>query len=401
MNLYAKFWKPLLALPTPVWVLAGAAFVNRVGTMVMPFLALYLTQSLGFSAKQAGVLVAVYGIGALIVSPITGVLCDKFGTLRMMIGSLLAGGTVMLLFPLAKSYEMLLLCSFLLAITSEGFRPAAMAAISEYAEGTDRKPAYSLVRLAINLGMSVGPVLGAVLVKISFPSIFWVDGLTCFAAALVLLPSLKAQARKMKTQSHPVVSADQAKGFLEAAKDPRLLYLLIALLPVCVVFFQHESTMPIFMVRDLKLDEAWYGICFTLNTVMIIFTEIPLTIMTNHWPLKRGMALGASFFAVGFGMMAMTTNGWGILVSVALWTIGEMFMFPSLNAYLSEISPTNRRGFYMGMFMMSFSVAFILAPLVGTYVLETFGAKPLWVACLALGFLSAFFFTRIHSIRPH
>lgn len=368
--------------------------------MVVPFLALYLTQSLGFTPKQAGFLIGIYGVGALLMSPVVGHLCDRFGTLHVMIASLISGGGVMLAFPLAKSYDSLAVMAFLLAVTSEGFRPAAMTAIAEFTTATERKPGFALVRLAINLGMSVGPALGAFLLKISFGFLFWVDGLTCLAAAAVLWPSLRERERLLLAtgEGGKVEAPAGAGGVLSALSDLRFVYFLFATLPVMLVFFQHETTLPLFMVKDLHLDEAWYGLCFTINTAIIVATEVPLTLATNHWPQKWGMILGAAFFALGFGLMAEVAGGWGVMGTVVLWTAGEMFMFPAWTTYVSEIAPSHQRGLYMGIYTMTFSVAFIIAPLFGTFVMENYGARPLWLACLGLGFLSTLLFFRIKHL---
>jgi len=394
LRAYLSYWKPMFALPRPIWILSWCALVNRVGTMVMPFLALYVTKELGFSTEQAGVLVGVYGVGALIMSPITGHLCDRFGTLELMVASLLSGAAVMFCFPFAHSYPAALLLSFLLAVTSEGFRPAAMTAVTEFTDGSDRKPAFALVRLMINLGMSVGPVVGALLVKVSFASIFYVDGVTCVLAALVLGPSLRRRSAALKSNP-PAPAAAGAAKWSAVLKDKRMAYFLFALFPVSVVFFQHETTMPIFMVRDLRLDETIYGLCFTINTLFIIFTEIPLTLATNHWPQWIPMALGAALFGIGFGAMGLVSGAVGVALTVAIWSLGEMFLFPAATTYVSEIAPGNRRGLYMGMYTMGFSVAFIVAPLVGTRLLERFGGRTLWGTCLALGLISTSLFLRL------
>ncbi len=399
LQTYFNSWKPMFALPRPIWILAWCGFVNRVGTMVMPFLALYVTQELGLSTEQAGVLIAVYGVGALLMSPIIGTLCDRFGTLELMVASLLSGAAVMFCFPFAKSYETALLLSFLLAVTSEGFRPAAMTAVTEFTEGKDRKPAFALIRLMINLGMSVGPIVGALLIKISFASIFYVDGITCLLAAIVLGPSLKRRSAALRANPPPPAVVGAAT-WSSALKDRRLAYFLLGVFPVSVVFFQQEATMTIFMVRDLKLDETIYGFCFTINTLFIVFTEIPLTLATNHWPQWIPMALGAGLFGVGFGAMGLVSGAVGVAITVAIWSLGEMFLFPAATTYVSEIAPVNRRGLYMGLYTMGFSVAFVVAPLLGTRLLERFGGRTLWGTCFALGLFSSVLLLRIESAVP-
>src|SRR5262245_26159145 len=180
-------WHGLGALPRDVWLLSTATLVNRVGTMVIPFLALYVTRELGFSAGRAGAILGLYGAGAIVAAPLSGRICDRLGAQRVLRGALILSGCVMIVFPIFRSWPLLLVATFLLSITTEAYRPASFAALADAAPEEQRKVAFSLLRLAVNLGMSIGPAVGGFLASISYPAIFWVDGGTSILAAMVLI----------------------------------------------------------------------------------------------------------------------------------------------------------------------------------------------------------------------
>ena len=160
---------------------------------------------------------------------------------------------------------------------------------------------------------------------------------------------------------------------------------LIATFLVSVVFFQHEGALPLFLVQDLQLSMAFYGMLFTVNTVMIVFMEVPLNAATAHWPHRWALSLGALLFAVGSGMFGFASGPAMVLLGIVVWTFGEMMLFPQASAYVADIAPPHRRGAYMGAYSMAFSLAFAVAPWAGTTVFATFGAGVLWSSVFVIG----------------
>ncbi len=388
-------WRDLRTLPREMWILGAATIINRMGMMALPFLTLYLTEHLHYSQAHAGYVLSIYGIGALITSPLAGRLSDHVGPLRIMQLSLLLSGALLLFFPLVTNYFALCGLAFLWAVLSEAFRPASMSIISDWVLPEQRKAAFALNRLAINLGMSIGPAAAGFIATVSFTAIFVIDGVTSMLAGLVLLFSALRARVPHVSEAHAHKTTATPARTTNVFTDWRFLYFMLALLPVTIVFFQHSSTMPLFIVRDLRLPESRYGLLFAMNTVMIILLEVPLNTSMAHWSHRNALALSCMFWGIGFGILMFVQSFAGALFSVAIWTFGEMILFPGAANYVSEIAPGERRGTYMGIYQMSFSLAFILAPWLGTQMLEHFGSKWLWGATFVLGCLSAAMMWRI------
>jgi predicted MFS family arabinose efflux permease len=392
-------WRGLGHMPRTLWILFTVTLVNRTGTMVLPFMILYLTERLGFSLVEAGYIVTVYGIGAIVTSPLSGRLCDRVGSVRVMQGSLLLSGAVLLLLPFTQNYYALAAGVFIWAVFNEAFRPASLSIIGEAVAPEQRKSAFALNRLAINLGMSIGPVIGGVLIqKVSYTAIFLADGITTLlAAGILLLP-----AWRISSEAH--VPAPQAgggaAGLGHILADYRLLIFLLAMIPVELVLFQTQAAMPPFLKNNLSINEAEYGALMAINTVMIIFLEVPLTVATAHWRARWALSLGSLLFAVGFGALAVVSGLWSVGATILIWTVGEMILFPGASAYLTEIAPAEKRGSYNGLYIMTFSIAFAVAPLLGTEVLDRFGGKTLWTASFVVGCLSAAMMLLLKSGQP-
>jgi predicted MFS family arabinose efflux permease len=388
-------WRGLRGLPRDVWILCGASLINRAGTMVLPFLVLYLTKALGYSDGQAGVIMAIYGGLSLVASPISGRLCDRYGARAVMRASLVASALVMLAFPLVKSFPAVIAATALLSVTGEMFRPANMTLLSELAEGPLRKPAFALARLAVNLGMSVGPAAGGFLAAVSFPALFIVDGVTALAASAVLIFALRPKPSAAPSSASGTGSATMSRSLLGAFADRRLLFFFLLMLPPATIFFQHTSTMPLYIVRDLGLSETMIGLLFTVNTWLIVFIEVPLNAATARWPHRLALALGALLIGIGFGAIALATGPISLALTAVIWTFGEMILFPGSSAYVADIAPPARRGEYMGIYSMSFGLCFTFAPPLGLAVLNRFGGRALWLGTLALGVVAAALMTRL------
>lgn len=374
-------WRSLRGLPPSMWVLALATLVNRAGTMFMPFLVLYLTEKRGVPAVRAGLGLAAFGAATMAMGPIGGRIADRVGAMTTLRASLVVSGLLLLAFPHVDGFPAMLALTAAIAAAMEPGRTATQVLVAELAPPEQRRAAFALNRLAANLGMSVGPAIGAVLFRRSFHLLFIADGATSLAAAAVLLLVRVAPA--------PPPAHDRPAPLLDALADPRLRRALAGTFAVALVFFQHESTLPLHLVRNLHQPETIYGLVFTVNTALIVALEVPLNAAMGRWPHGRSLALGALLVGLGFGGYALVADRAGVLATSAVWTFGEMVFLPSIMAHIAEIAPADRRGAYMGLFGMSFSSAMMVGPWVGGLVLERLGPTALWGAAGALGLLAA------------
>jgi MFS family permease len=289
--------------------------------------------------------------------------------------------------------------------------------ISSLVAPAQRKSAFALSRLSANLGMSIGPAIGGILAVYSFRWLFLVDGATSILAGLVLLLApwrnmnqIKSQepqwedaedlGREIEADSTTPLAALHPTADLQAFRNRRMLYFIAALIPVQLVFFQFTSTLPLFLVHNLRFPESIYGTIFTVNTLLIVALEVPLNSAMAHWSHRRTLTLGALLYAVGFGSYALVGiapfgKTAGVFAAVVIWTFGEMIMMPGSSAYAAEIAPPERRGEYMGLYTMSFNVGFSVGPLLGASLLGRWGPSVAWGAAFVSGSISALMMSRI------
>jgi predicted MFS family arabinose efflux permease len=382
--------RDLFGIPRSIWVLLTATLINRSGSMALLFLVIYLTQNLKVSTARAGSIVAIYGIGAFITAPLAGKLCDRLGKLRLMKSSLLLSGVAMLIFTQAESFYALVVLTIAWAIASEAFRPASLAIMTDLAGPEQRKAVFALNRLAINLGLSLGPAVGGFLIIFSYRILFWIDGITSILAGLFLILAFK----EAKSDGAPAATnkASNRPSLITILPEGRLLFLLLATLPALMVFFQNRAALALFVTEGLRLPASSYGLLFTINTLLIIFFEVPLNTWMGGWAHRYTLALGSILLGAGFGSMIFVSGFRGLAATVVFWTVGEMIFLPSVTTYVAEISPPSQRGEFMGFFSMTMNMALCLGPWLGTVVIESYGFQILWAGAFIFALLSALMF---------
>jgi len=396
-------WRGLKNIPHSVWLLALATLINRSGTMVMPFLVIYMTRKIGVNVGMAGLVISFYGAGALVTAPFVGKLSDRFGTLTVMKLSLIATGFLLILYSFITNFIAILGVTLLWAVISEAFRPANLSLISDETEPGQRKTAFALNRLAINLGMSIGPVIGGFLAALNFSLLFYVNGTTSILAGIFLIASRVETKKHFLNKDDDSKKMDHVNRSVSIFKDKTFLLFMIALIPVELVFFQFLGALPLYIIQNLKIPASTFGILMAVNTVLIIIVEVPLNNAMSNWDDRKSLALGALLCAIGYGAMIFSENILFIAFTIVIWTFGEMIFFPSSASYTSILSPEKRRGEYMGYFQMTFSFSLMIGPWIGALTLDYFGHNILWSGAFVLGLLSTLLFLLIskRSITLH
>jgi len=379
-------WKGLKGLPHDMWALFFTSLINRSGTMVIPFLALYLTKKIVVSPAEAGMALLVYGAAAFIAAPLTGKLSDKLGALKVMRFALFGSGIIFFLYSFITDYYWILVASFVLAAVNEAFRPANLSLITEIVAPPQRRMAFALNRLAINAGMSIGPVIGGFLTLIDYHYLFYANAVTSILAG-VYFTSIKwsslAGGEQQKTTD------DVSKIKFSILSDKAFLFFLFAVVPANLVFFQHLGALPLYIVDDLGYTTAAFGLFSAINTVLIIIIEVPLNNWMNNVSYRKTLIIGALLAGIGFGGFAISTTVIPLVIAIVVFTFGEMIFFPITAAYTSEIAPADRRGEYMGYYQMTFSFAFSAGPWLGTVVYQNYGSVILWSGALVFGLITA------------
>ena len=368
-----------------IWILTFVTFINRAGTMVLPFLSKYLKEDLGFSYSQVGWIMVFFGLGSMAGSWLGGKLSDKIGFYSIMIFSLLVSGIILLFLQYIITFEGLCIGMFVLMVVADMFRPAMFVSLNTYATPENRTKSLTLVRLAINLGFAAGPALGGLIIMgIGYSGLFWVDGATCILAILIFWILVK---EKKKTTEHKILikGIDRESVF----KDKPFWIFLAMCLITGILFFQIFTTIPLYHKEQFDLSEFQTGLLLTMNGILVFFLEMPIVSYVERKKISKVKIVTFGCLAMAISLSLLLVNFWvGILIVMMVFmTFGEMFAFPFSNSFAISRAPKGHEGRYMAIFTMSFSLAHILSAKVGMEIIDNFGYQTNWAFMGFLGFV--------------
>ena len=370
-----------------IWILTFITFINRAGTMVLPFLSKYLKEDLHFSYSQVGWIMVFFGSGSIIGSWLGGKLSDKIGFYKIMIFSLFTTGILLFCIQFITSFVGLCIGMFVLMIIADMFRPAMFVSIGAYAKPENRTRALTLVRLAINLGFAAGPALGGLIIMtIGYNGLFWIDGGTCIIAILFFWIKVKEKKKTAyRDKAHPGEILTHS-----VFKDKPFWIFLFSCMVSGILFFQIFTTIPLYHKEQFNLTEFKTGLLLTLNGLIIFFIEMPLVsyVERNNISKVKVVALGCFFMAVSLFLMLINTWAGILIIMMLFMTFGEMFAFPFSNSVALSRAPKGHEGRYMAIYTMSFSLAHIFSSKIGMEIIDNFGYQINWFFMGTLGLLA-------------
>jgi predicted MFS family arabinose efflux permease len=385
-------------LSRSTWLLCLVMLVNRSGTMVIPFMTIYLTQpSMGYSIAQAGGVMGIFGLGAICGGFLGGRLTDRWGFHRVQLVALAGGGIMFIILGQMRSYPWICVCAFLLSVVNDAFRPANSTAVATYSKEVNRTRSYSLNRLAINLGWAFGGALGGVLASINYHLLFWVDGCTNLVAVLLLRLFLHPETT-VPVHHH---EGTASKPVLSAYRDKIYLWFIVCTILFAGCFFQVFSTLPLFYKRVLHLPEYKIGLLMTLNGLLIAVFEMVLVFkMEGKRENLYYIFYGVCCVALSYILLDLLPLSIFLpFFCMLLATMGEILAMPFMNSFwISRTSPSNR-GQYAGLYTIAWSTAQVIGPSAGAEIAQHFGFNTLWWIVGGLCVLAGLGYRRLRQIR--
>jgi len=374
INLYRNSYG---GLSRSTWWLSLVMLVNRSGTMVVPFMTMYMTQALGVGIGKAGFVMSLFGAGAIIGALAGGKITDKIGHYYVQLFTLSGGGIMFIVLGQMKSYTAVCITTFILSMVNEAFRPANAVAIAQYSKAENRTRSYSLNRLAINLGWAFGSALGGIIASYRYELLFWVDGSTNIIAA-VLLYFVFVPSKNIETQRRKPVIVVQVNS---AYKDRTYLFFICIKVLFAICFFQMFTTVPVFYKTELHLSESFIGINMAFNGLLIALFEMIIVFkLEGRRPAVQYMAAGVFLVGVSYLILNLPIANAMILALSSMFfvTIGEIISMPFMNAYWIGRTNAENRGQYAALYTVAWSSAQAIGPFFGAQLAEHFGYYFLW-----------------------
>ena len=270
IKLYNNYINTFKGLSKEVWWLALITLINRAGTMVIPFLSLYLTEDLKFTYSDVAWVMSAFGLGSVGGTWLGGKLTDTIGFYKVMVRSLLATGVLFITLQFLHTFTSICVGIFLTMLVADTFRPAMYVAMSAYSKPENKTRSVTLIRLAINLGYSAGPFAGGLIsVGIGYSGLFWIDGITCILATILLIKVLNP---KVSQTIDKFVNENPQSIY----RDKPFWIFFFAMLIFAAIFFQYFSAIPLYYKDIHLLNKIEIGLLLSSNGIFIFLFEMPL-----------------------------------------------------------------------------------------------------------------------------
>lgn len=381
----APLHRRLRELPRSAWVIFAGMFLIKFGNFLNVFLVLFLV-SRGYSAFQAGVALAAVGLGTFVGNAVGGTVADRFGRRTSIAVSMFGSGAATIAVPFTDGMVTTTVLVGVVGVFAQLYRPAAGALLVDVVDGEQRVMAFAVLRLAVNVGMAVGPLVGGLLSGQSYTYVFAGDALFSLAfgtLALLMLPAGRP------ASSGPAADGGRVKdrGYREVFTDRPYVLFLLSMVAATFVYGQSTATLPLH-VTDAGFSNSVYGLLLGLNALLCVVIELPLTRYTERRDPRRVIAAGLVLLGIGMGLTGAMSTVWLLALTVVVWTVAETVYTPIANAYPAEFSPAHLRGRYQGAEGLAHTLGGTLGPAVGG-LLYGMSAPLHWTVCAVVAVAGA------------
>ncbi|HST49817.1 MFS transporter [Jatrophihabitans sp.] len=344
-------------------IFAGA-FVNRLGAFLSIFLVLFVA-SKGHSAAAAAATLGAYGVGGVIGTLIGGVLADRLGARTATVFSMASSAVLTVSLLYLPNYALLFAVTAVLGLVSLVFRPASATLLSELTPESRQVMVFAMYRFAVNVGTTASPLLGYALYAAGghrYTLLFWGEGLVAVVYGILALYALPRKERAPRTDA--AGDAEPADSLLDVLRNRRYVMFLIAVFFNTVVYMQYLSTLPL----DIKAQGValiWYTVAVALNGAIVIAFELPLTKISQHWPVKVSICSACVLVGLGMASYGLPLGPAVVVLGTLIWTTGEIVGAPAMFAYPAIAGPAQLKGRYIGTFQFMFAAGSALGPVIG------------------------------------
>lgn len=349
----------LAALPGPVRLLVIGTLVNKLGTFIMPYLTLVLRREFHLEPGQVGLLLAAQGVGSLAAILAGGLLTDRLGRRLTLMLSLFGSGALAIGMGLAPSLSTFALLLVGFGFLADLYRPAASAIIADVLPPGQRAVGFAGLRAAVNLGFSFGVALGGLIADWNWRALFFADGLTTVLFGVIVYRYIRETRPERTTRPDT-----RATGELTPWRDGVFLQLAVTSLAFSMVLYSFFTVLPLTVTLAAGYPAAVYGGLMAVNGLVIAVFEMSIVNSLRRFRRLRVAALGLLVTGVGFALTGFVLHWAWFLLTILVWTAGEILTGPQQTAFVADWAPPEARGRYLSVYQATWSVSVIVNPLV-------------------------------------
>jgi MFS family permease len=364
--------------PGQFWILVAGTFIDQLGgALLFPFFTLYITRKFGVGMTTVGLIFAIFSISGVVGSTLGGALTDRLGRKGMVLFGLVASALSSLVMGLINDIGMFFIVAVLVGLLAESGSPARQAMVADLLPEEKRAQGFGVVRVAFNLAVVIGPMIGGLLAARSYMLLFVCDAVSSLIMAAIVYLALKETRPASLEEAGQETVAQTFQGYLHVLRDFAFMWFWGASALMAVMYIQMNTTLAVFLRDSHGIPEQGFGTILALNAAMVVLFQFPITRWLNRYRPLVVMAVGNLLCAAGFVMYGFVAAFLLFLGAMVVITLGEMFVVPTSQAIVAHLAPEDMRGRYMAAYGFSWVIPWAIGPLLAGVVMDN--ADPRWV----------------------
>ena len=397
--MFKKIKKGYKEYPKPFKVLVFATFIDRLGGFLLfPFFAVYIIGRFGVGMTQVGFLFSMFAAGSIIGSTLGGALADKYGRRSMVLLGLISSGIGSILMGIVDDLYLFFIIAAILGVLGDLGGPARQAMVVDLLPKDKQTEGFGLLRVAVNVSATIGPIFGGFLASQSYMLLFIADAMSSLITALIVfivIPETKPEKQEDKPEESVISTLI---GYKVVFKDSLYIIFLAVSAITVLVYMQMNSTLSVFLLTEHGFPPEGFGLLLSMNALMVVLFQFWITKRISKYAPMKMMAFGTLFYMIGFGMYGFISETYLFFVAMAILTVGEMVVIPVSQAAVAHFAPEDKRGRYMAVYGYHWSIPTLFGVIIAGLIMDYFKPILVWYLAGILCLMAVIGFWLLHIV---
>jgi len=385
--------------PPQFWLMLLGLIISTTGTtMVWPFLTIYASETLSMTMAAVTSLMSINSLSGLTASILAGSLVDRFGRKSIMAVGLFGAALAYFGYIQASSYWHFALLMLASGLFNPLYRLGSDAILADMLPPADRIQGYSIFRMARNIGVALGPMIGGIVLSSNYSIGFTGAALALIFYGLITLFFLRETlVRDPDAKSESI--KDQIRVYRQAFSNKPFAHMVGAftLMEICAALMW--VLLAVYLKQNFGIGESTFSWIPTTNALMVVFLQVFVTRSIKTYRDTQVMPIGAIFYVAAMLIVGVSSRFWGFWMAMVVMTLGELITAPTATTFVANLAPPAQRGRYLGVFGLTWHVAMAIGPFAAGVLTDAFGIRSPWFAGAVVGVLSVYAFATLDRRR--